>query len=45
MYNFLKIQYNLGKITAAQLAELVGRYITAEQYTEITGNLMSQEEG
>ena len=37
MYNFLRIQFRLGRISAAQLATLIGTYITAEQYTEITG--------
>ena len=43
MYNFLRIQFRLGRISAAQLATLIGTYITAEQYTEITG--FSPEEG
>ena len=43
MYNFLRIQFRLGRISAAQLAALIGIYITAEQYTEITG--VSPEEG
>ena len=37
MYNFLRIQFRLGRISEAQLATLIGTYITAEQYTEITG--------
>lgn len=43
MYNFLRIQFRFGRISAAQLATLIGTYITAEQYTEITG--VSPEEG
>lgn len=37
MYNFLCIQYRLGRVTAAQLAALVGVHLTAEQYEAITG--------
>lgn len=37
MYNFLSIQYRLGKLTDEQLAAFVPKYITAEQYKEITG--------
>ena len=37
MYNFLRIQYRLGRISATQLAALIGAYITAEQYAEIAG--------
>ena len=43
MYNFLRIQFRLGRISAAQLAGLIGTYITVEQYTEITG--VPPEEG
>lgn len=44
MYNFLLIQYRLDRITASQLAALIGTYITAEQYTEITGMLPDTKE-
>jgi hypothetical protein len=37
MVKFLKIQYELGKITDEQLKALVGIRITAEQYKEIVG--------
>ena len=37
MYKFLKIQYNLGKITAEQLHTYVPKWITEAQYQEIVG--------
>lgn len=37
MYNFIKIQYRLGNLTDEQLVVFVPKYITAEQYKEITG--------
>ena len=37
MFEFLKIQYTLGKVTAEQLQSLIGKVITAEQFTEIVG--------
>jgi hypothetical protein len=35
MFNFLKIQYLLGRITEEQLKALVGKKITQEQYKNI----------
>ena len=35
MFNFLKIQYLLGKITEEQLKTLIGKKITQEQYEDI----------
>ena len=35
MFDFLKIQYELGKITAEQLHGYVPKWITEEQYLEI----------
>jgi hypothetical protein len=35
MYEFLKIQYKLGKVTAEQLQSIVGKVITEEQYEDI----------
>lgn len=37
MFEFLKIQYKLGKVTAEQLQSLVGKVITEEQYVTIVG--------
>jgi hypothetical protein len=37
MFEFLKIQYKLGKVTAEQLQSLVGKVITAEQFSKIVG--------
>lgn len=37
MFEFLKIQYALGKITAQQLESLVGKVITAEECAAIIG--------
>ena len=35
MFNFIKIQYLLGRITDEQLKALVGKKITQEQYDDI----------
>lgn len=37
MFNFLKLRYQMRKITAEQLKAYVPKWITAEQYAEITG--------
>jgi len=37
MYDFILIQYQLGKITVEKARSFVGKWITAEQYEEITG--------
>lgn len=37
MFEFLKIQYNLGRVTKEQLKGLVGKRITAEEYIKIAG--------
>ena len=37
MYNFLKLRFEMGRITAEQLKAYVPKWITAEQYAEITG--------
>lgn len=36
MFEFLKIQYKLGRITEAELYSLVGKRITEEQFLEIS---------
>jgi hypothetical protein len=38
MYNFIRYRYLLGRITADEVRAFVPRYITAEQYTAITGD-------
>ena len=35
MFEFLKLQYEMGKITGEVLQGLIGRRITAEEYAEI----------
>jgi hypothetical protein len=35
MFEFLKIQYQLGRITAESLQSLIGKQITQEEYTAI----------
>ena len=35
MFNFIKIQYQLGRISDAQLQALIGKKITEAQYKEI----------
>lgn len=35
--NFLNIQYQLGRITAAQIKALVGKRLSQEEANEITG--------
>lgn len=37
MYEFIRIQYALGRITAEQVRDLAPRYITAGQAEEIVG--------
>lgn len=37
MYEFIRIQYVLGKITADQVMAFSPKYITEEQAKEITG--------
>ncbi len=37
MFEFLKLQYEMGKISSIALGGLVGRRITAEEYAEIVG--------
>ena len=37
MFSFLKIQFQLGTVTKEQLAAWVPKWITADQYKEITG--------
>ena len=37
MFAFLKIQYQLGKVDNIKLKSFVTKWITAEQYQEITG--------
>ena len=37
MYDFLKLQYEMGKITAEKLHTYVPRWISEEQYQEIIG--------
>ena len=41
MFEFLKIQYKLGKVTAEQLQSLVGKVITAEECAAIMGKASS----
>lgn len=36
-FNFIRAQYQLGKLTDAQVHAFVPKYITEEQYLEITG--------
>ena len=35
MYNFLKIQYQLGAVTAEQLKGFIGVWITQKEYEKI----------
>lgn len=37
MYNFIRIQYELGKLTSEQVMGFVPRWITEEQGREIIG--------
>lgn len=37
MFEFLKIQFRLGKITEEKLHSLVGKHITEEEFKEIVG--------
>lgn len=39
MFAFLKIQYQLGKVDNSKLKSFVPKWITADQYTEITGEV------
>ena len=43
MYNFIKIQFRLGKLTAEQVREFAPKWITAEQAAEIIGNMRTNE--
>jgi len=36
MFDFIKIQYDIGRLTVAQVLSFVGRYLTQEQADEIT---------
>lgn len=40
MYEFIRIQYRLGKLTADQVRSFAPRWITAEQAAEITGEVV-----
>lgn len=42
MYKFIKIQYRLGKMTAAQVKSFIGKYITEEQAKEILGDAFDE---
>lgn len=37
MYEFIRTQYRLGKLTDAQVHAFVPKYITEEQYLEVVG--------
>lgn len=37
MFNFLRLQYQMGKIDADKLREYCPKWITPEQFEEITG--------
>ena len=39
MYNFIRIQYQLGRLTAEQVRAFSPRWITAEQAEEIVGEV------
>lgn len=39
MYEFIRIQYQLGRLTADQVRSFAPRWITAEQAGEITGEV------
>lgn len=45
MFKFLKLQYKMGKVTKEQLAAMVPKYITAEQYKQITGEDLPEADG
>lgn len=40
MYEFIRIQYRFGKLTADQVRSFASRWITAEQAEEITGEVV-----
>lgn len=40
MYEFIRIQYRMGKLTADQVRAFVPKWITAEQAEEITGEVV-----
>jgi hypothetical protein len=44
MFRFLKMQYQLGRVSAEKLREYCPRIITAEQYEEITGRPFAEPE-
>ena len=37
MFNFIKIQFALGKLTAQMVASFVPKFITADEFEVITG--------
>jgi len=39
MFEFIRIQYQLGKIDSEKVQSYVGRWITQEQAEEIIGNI------
>lgn len=39
MYEFIHIQYQMGRLTADQVRSFAPRWITAEQAAEITGEV------
>ena len=40
MYEFIRIQYRFGRLTADQVRAFVPKWITAEQAEEIAGEVM-----
>ena len=40
MYEFIRIQYRMGKLTADQVRSFAPRWITAEQAAEIAGEVV-----
>ena len=44
MFRFLKMQYQLGRVSAEKLREYCPRIITAELYEEITGRPLAEPE-
>ena len=40
MYEFIRIQYRLGRLTADQVRSFAPRWITAEQADKITGEVV-----
>ena len=37
MFNFIKIQFDMGRIDAAKATSFVPKYITADEFETITG--------